>query len=336
MFTFQENTHFSQALPCTKEAFWEQVRKQTTDWRINARRAIMTAVEASETEGTAAIQRWLSSSDFQKFDLKKQNMKKKTTREAWAKKTDAEKLKAYAQELKENLPAFIFSCRAFDATPTEKGQPFCHRRLKDCHLNGLVMLDIDHVENPMQIWWQLRDDAELMARTKLVYITSSGYGLRIIFTADAGIGNLADNQIVFANALGQKADKSCIDATRNSFAPKEEDILFIDDTIFDYYDEDFDKMYTDEYRDEKTQPVNHRFDALCRDGSSQGSAEIDSGTDPRGFINKDTALSADKNSVSQNESRVRSALPLGSFKNLGGLGRLPRTALPRIGSRGGV
>ena len=304
MFTFQENTHFSQALPCTKEAFWEQVKKQTTAWRINARRAIMTAVEASQTEGTAAIQRWLSSSDYQKFDLKKQNMKKKTTREAWAKKTDAEKLKAYAQELKENLPAFIFSCREFDATPTEKGQPFCHRRLKDCHLNGLVMLDIDHVENPMQIWWQLRDDAELMARTKLVYITSSGYGLRIIFTADASIGNLADNQIVFANALGQKADKSCIDATRNSFAPKEEDIMFIDDTIFDYYDEDFDKMYTDEYRDEKTQPVNHRFDALCRDGSSQGSAEIDSGTDPRGFINKDTALSADKNSVSQNESRV--------------------------------
>ena len=315
MFTFQENTHFSQALPCTREAFWEQVRKQTTDWRINARRAVMTAVEASETEGTAATQRWLSSSDFQKFDLKKQNMKKKATREAWAKKTDAEKLKTYAQELKENLPAFIFSCREFDATPTEKGQPFCHRRLKDCHLNGLVMLDIDHVENPMHIWWQLRDDAELMARTKLVYITSSGYGLRIIFTADAGIGNLADNQIVFANALGQKADKSCIDATRNSFAPKEEDIMFIDDTIFDYYDEDFDKMYTDEYRDEKTQPVNHRFDALCRDGSSQGSAEIDSGTDPRGFINKDTALSADKNSVSQNESRVRSALPLGSSKN---------------------
>ncbi len=30
MFTFQENTHFSQALPCTKEAFWEQVKKQTT------------------------------------------------------------------------------------------------------------------------------------------------------------------------------------------------------------------------------------------------------------------------------------------------------------------
>ena len=304
MFTFQENTHFSQALPCTKEAFWEQVKKQTTAWRINARKAILAAVEASKTEGAPALQSWLSSSEYQKFDLKRQNLKKKSAKEAWAKKTDAEKLKAYAQDLKENLPAFIFSCYKFDETHTEKGKPFCHRRLKDCHLNGLVMLDIDHVENPMQIWWQLRDNAELMTRTKLVYITSSGNGLRIIFTADSSLGNLADNQIVFANALGQKADASCIDATRNSFSPKEEDILFIDETIFDYYDEDFDKMFTDAYRDEKTQPINHRFDALCRDGSSQGSAEIDSGTDPRGFINKDTALSADKNSVSQNESRV--------------------------------
>ncbi|MBP3777655.1 MAG: hypothetical protein J6I38_00620 [Prevotella sp.] len=260
MFTFQENTHFSQALPCTKEAFWEQVKKQTTAWRINARRAILAAVEASKTEGVAALQSWLSSSEYQKFDLKRQNLKKKSAKEAWAKKTDAEKLKAYAQDLKENLPAFIFSCYKFDATESAKGQPFCHRRLKDCHLNGLVMLDIDHVENPMQIWWQLRDNAELMTRTKLLYITSSGNGLRIIFTADSSLGNLADNQIVFANALGQKADASCIDATRNSFSPKEEDILFIDETIFDYYDEDFDKMFTAAYRDEKTQPINHRFD----------------------------------------------------------------------------
>ena len=32
MFTFQENTHFSQALPCTKEVFWEQVKKPNTAW----------------------------------------------------------------------------------------------------------------------------------------------------------------------------------------------------------------------------------------------------------------------------------------------------------------
>ena len=261
MFTYQENTHFSQALPCTKEAFWEQVKKQTTAWRINARRAILAAVEASKTEGAPALQSWLSSSEYQKFDLKRQNLKKKSAKEAWAKKTDAEKLKAYAQDLKENLPAFIFSCYQFDATDTAKGQPFCHRRLKDCHLNGLVMLDIDHVENPMQIWWQLREMKEMMERVALVHITTSGDGLRIIFTADSSLGNLADNQIVLALALGQKPDKSCIDATRNSFCPKEDEILYInEEKLFNYYDEDFDKMFTDAYRDEKTQPINHRFD----------------------------------------------------------------------------
>ena len=306
MFTFQENTHFSQALPCTKEAFWEQVKKQTTAWRINARRAILAAVEASKTEGAPALQSWLSSSEYQKFDLKRKNLKKKSSKEAWAKKTDAEKLKAYAQDLKENLPAFIFSCYKFDETQTEKGKPFCHRRLKDCHLNGLVMLDIDHVENPMQIWWQLREMKEMMERVALVHITTSGDGLRIIFTADSSLGNLADNQIVLALALGQKPDKSCIDATRNSFCPKEDEILYInEEKLFNYYDEDFDKMFTDAYRDEKTQPVNHRFEASPNPSKGRGeSAEIDSGTDPRGFINKDTALSADENSVSQNESRV--------------------------------
>ena len=259
MITFQENTHFSQALPCTKEEFWAQVRKPNTAWRIDARRAIIAAVEASKTQGVAAIQTWLNNGDYQKFLLKKQNLKKKAAIEAWNAKTDAEKLLAFAQEIKDNSVAFIYSCYEFDETQTEKGKPFRHRRLADCHLNGLVMLDIDHVENPMQIWYQLRDNQELMARVKLVHITSSSFGIRIIFTANIEDGNLADNQIVFAEALGQKPDESCIDATRNSFAPKEEDILFIDDTLFDYYNEEFDKRYTQLYREKKTQPLYHEF-----------------------------------------------------------------------------
>ena len=74
MITFQENTHFSQALPCTREEFWEQVRKPSTRWRIDARRAILAAVEASKTEGAAALHTWLQNADYQKFLLKKRNM----------------------------------------------------------------------------------------------------------------------------------------------------------------------------------------------------------------------------------------------------------------------
>ena len=260
MITFQENTHFSQALPCTREEFWEQVRKPNTTWRIDARRAILAAVEASKTQGAAALHTWLQNADYQKFLVKKQGMKKKAAKEAWEKKTDAEKLLAFAQEVKDNLPAFIFACREFDETETGKGTMFRHRRLADCHLNGLFMLDIDHVENPMDIWYKMRDDEELMKSIALVHITSSKQGARIVSVADVNLGNLADNQIVLAQKLGYKADDSCIDATRNSFAPKEEDILYInEELLFDYYNEEFDHRYTQLYREKKTQPLYHEF-----------------------------------------------------------------------------
>ena len=296
MFTYQENTHFSQALPCTKEVFWEQVKKPNTAWRIDARRAILAAVDASKTQGVAALQTWLNNADYQKFLLKKRNLKKKSAKEAWEKKSDGEKLLAFAQEIKDNSTAFIYSCREFDETETGRGVPFCHRRLADCHLNGLVMLDIDHVENPMDIWYKLRDNEELMKRVALVHITSSGFGARIVFTADIKDGNLADNQIVFAQKLGYQPDESCIDATRNSFSPKEEDILYInEELLFNYYNEDFDKLYTPQYREKKTQPINHKFpsdhradsnssvpaSAVAAENAQQGSASlgnVDAGT----------------------------------------------------------
>ena len=260
MITFQENTHFSQALPCSKEEFWAQVRKPNTAWRIDARRAIIAAVEASKTQGVAAIQTWLNNADYQKFLLKKQKLKKQAAIDAWNAKTDAEKLLAFAQEIKDNSVAFIYSCYEFDETQTEKGKPFRHRCLADCHLNGLFMLDIDHVDHPMEIWYKLREDEEMMKKVALVHITSSTFGLRIVAVADINLGNLADNQIVLAEKLGQKPDESCIDATRNSFAPKEEDILYInEELLFDYYNEEFDKRYTQLYREKKTQPLYHEF-----------------------------------------------------------------------------
>ena len=86
MITFQENTHFSQALPCTREEFWEQVKKLTTRWRIDMRRAILAAVEASKTQGAVALHNLLQNSEYQKFLIKKQGLKKKagkTTRKSF-------------------------------------------------------------------------------------------------------------------------------------------------------------------------------------------------------------------------------------------------------------
>ena len=321
MITFQENTHFSQALPCTKEEFWEQVKKPSTAWRIDARRAIMAAVEASKTQGVAALQTWLDNADYQKFLLKKQNMKRESARKAWAEKSDADKLLAFAQELKENLPAFIFSCREFDAISTANGKPFCHRRLADCHLNGLVMLDLDHVENPMQIWYKLREMQELMERVALVHISCSGDGLRIVFTADAEVGNLSDCQIVFANALGDyQADRSCLDATRASFCPKENEILYInEELLFNYYDEEFDKRFTPLYREKKTQPLHHQFAADDRaDGGVRAKTAAVAGKDAQQGagdvrtvdVSADT-LSAGSNTAGTDPLRLTSQTQLG-------------------------
>ena len=120
-----------------------------------------------------------------------------------------------------------------------------------------------------------------MARVVLVHITSSGRGIRIIFTADIGIGNLADNQIDFASKLGYAPDQSCIDATRNSFAPKEEEILFIDEKrLFTYYDEAFDKRYTQLYREKKTQPLYHEFPSEAEQTSRDGSVLFDNNEAP--------------------------------------------------------
>ena len=262
MITFQENTHFSQALPCRREEFWEQVKKPSTRWRIDMRRAIIAAVEASKTQGAVALHNLLQNSEYQKFLIKKQGLKKKAAKEAWEKKKDAEKLLAFAQEVKDNLPAFIFCCREFDETETAKGGMFRHRRLADCHLNGLFMLDIDHIDNPFEVWYKMRDDKELMQSIALVHITSSEHGVRIVGVADLAVGNLADNQIALAQKLGYKADESCIDATRNSFAPKEEDVIYInEELLFDYYNEAFDKRFTPEYRQKKTQPIYFQFDS---------------------------------------------------------------------------
>ncbi len=221
-----------------------------------------------EKHDEKVIKKWLKNEDYGKFLAKKRGLKKLSARQKFFEKSDEERLLAFAQELKDNLTAFIFSCYEFDATETAKGTMFRHRRLADCHLNGLVMLDIDHVDNPLEVYDALKANQELMARTALAHITSSKKGIRIVFTANIKDGNLADNQIVFAQALGYKADQSCIDATRNSFAPKEEDILYInEELLFDYYDEEFDREYTPMYRDKKTQPLYHQFSA---DGSAAG------------------------------------------------------------------
>ena len=184
----------------------------------------ITTIRAVREPG--AIKLWASNSDFQKYCLKEAGKKK--VGEAFQALTDEEKLMRWATSLKESLPPLIFGARDFDEMPLKKDPTKTMKRrvLAGIHLSGLFMFDVDHVE--------------LVCKAHID-------------------GNIADNQIELAKTLGVKADASCIDASRISYAPMREDIYYLnEEELLNYYNEEFDKKYCEAYRNGKTEPIIHK------------------------------------------------------------------------------
>ena len=162
--------------------------------------------------------------------------------------------------LKRKLPAFIFQA-TFDETSSKAGKIGAWRKQAATRLTGLVVMDIDHVENPHEVhgeWLKVHGDLKELG-ILLVYITPSGKGLKIVFKADAQKGNLIDNQHEMAKVLGVEVDESCKDASRMSFICKETDILYLDKELFTYENKEF----------------AERYDALYRDGHSAAERKMD-------------------------------------------------------------
>ena len=156
--------------------------------------------------------------------------------------------------LKRKLPAFIFQA-TFDETTSKAGKVGRWRKQSATRLTGLVVMDVDHVENPREVhgeWLRVHGDLKELGIV-LIYITPSGRGLKIVFKARHDWGNLIDNQHAMAKVLGVEVDESCKDASRMSFICKETDILYLDKELFTYEDKEYDEQ----------------FSALYRNGSSQ-------------------------------------------------------------------
>ena len=203
---------------------------------------------------------------------------------------------AEAARLKKRLPAFIFQA-TFDVTRSKSGLEGRWRKQAATRLNGLCVLDIDHVEDPRQLFmsWGLtttkttkttvaassdlkklskvvpvvvEKESELSSRILLVYVTPSGRGLKVVFKADPKVGNLIDNINAMASVLGVEADQACKDASRMSFICTREDILFINENeLFDYEDKEFAEKFEPFYRGGNSQPtVRHAEPAADADG----------------------------------------------------------------------
>ena len=155
-----------------------------------------------------------------------------------------------ADAKKRSLPIFIYQA-TFEETESKNGSKACWRKQEAAHLNGLVMLDIDHIDNPAKLFMHMPPDLfedGVKNQVMLVHITPSGKGLRVVFKADIAVGDLSANQHHLATLLGVEPDEACKDASRASFSPQQEEILYINDAIFDYHDDEFEKQFGERYR----------------------------------------------------------------------------------------
>ncbi len=162
--------------------------------------------------------------------------------------------------LKRKLPAFIFQA-TFDETTSAKGRHGAWRKQKATRLTGLVVMDLDHIDNPLTLyqgWIEKGLDLKALGIV-LIYVSPSGKGLKIVFKARLDWGNLIDNIHAMAHELGDDVvvDESGRDASRMSFICKESDILYIDKELFTYENKEF----------------AERYNALYRDGHSQATRE---------------------------------------------------------------
>ncbi|SEA73974.1 VirE N-terminal domain-containing protein [Xylanibacter ruminicola] len=168
---------------------------------------------------------------------------------------------------KKALPFVIFvatydeSTKIFESNLTgeQTAKMGMWRKQEKCRLNGLCVIDFDHIEGDVRQVWEeayakLSDEDK--ARILFVYVTPSGHGLKVVFMADVNIGNLIDNQIVFSKKLGLNPDEACKDASRGAFLTTSEDIIFIDEEkLITYENEEFGKRFNDEYHAGHSQPT---------------------------------------------------------------------------------
>ena len=162
--------------------------------------------------------------------------------------------------IKRKLPAFIFQA-TFDETTSPKGKTGAWRKQSATRLTGLVVMDLDHLDNPLTLyqgWIEKGLDLKALGIV-LVYVSPSGKGLKIVFKARLDWGNLIDNQHAMAKILGDdvEPDEACKDASRMSFICKESDILYIDKELFAYENKEY----------------AERYDAVNRDGHTQATRE---------------------------------------------------------------
>lgn len=93
------------------------------------------------------------------------------------------------------------------------------RIAKDAKPSGLFMLDIDHVDNPYQLYKEKMCGRGWLDEHKVVFVakTASCHGLRVVALCRPEFSSIEENQRWLAAELGVEFDSVCKDFARSSF-----------------------------------------------------------------------------------------------------------------------
>ena len=246
----------------TEEIFNQLVDSAQTKWLTTEHRKLRDALPAILEGDTELLDQWVSDENFIKFCQGQEASRKraaggKTKGELFQALPIEKKLQMYCDNLKKSLPFVIFIA-TYEETASASGKLGCWRKQAACRLNGLCVIDFDHIEGDCRAVWEeaynkLSDEDK--ARILLVYVTPSGHGLKVVFMADVNVGNLIDNQKAFSAKLGLNPDEACKDASRGAFLTTRDDIIILKEELFTYENEEFGKKYNAEYHAGHSQPT---------------------------------------------------------------------------------
>ena len=247
----------------TASIFSQLVDSAQTRWLTREHRKLREALPSILEGDGALLNQWAQDENFIKFcQVQEASRKKaaggKTKGEVFRALTIEKKLQTYCDNLKKSLPFVVFIATYIE-TASASGKLGCWRKQAACRLNGLCVIDFDHIEGDCRAVWKeayakLSDEDK--ARILLVYVTPSGHGLKVVFMADVAVGNLIDNQKDFSAKLGLNPDEACKDASRGAFLTTREDIILLDERIFTYENPAFGEKYNERYHQGKSQPTD--------------------------------------------------------------------------------
>ena len=184
------------------------------------------------------------------------------TKERWDVLTQdtktAELIKAFREgdkDAKTKLPAVCWSGY------TQEGNT---RKIESMTPTGLYIIDIDHInksgEPPQKTWEYILNNlpVDVVDAVRLVFITPSGYGLRLVMQCTENFTTLAEHmewldKIIGFNQYGD-FDTAVKDVSRLSFIPQASDILFESPLLWEDK-ENYNPIINDN-KDNKDNPLN--------------------------------------------------------------------------------